>query len=1213
MFCFLLALLVASCCGAQPRLPLEFDTDPGWEPRPTFLGNPADDPEIIAADGHVTLRVAEPGKGMKFELRVKPFDAGAVTYLVMRYKTRNLAGGYAIWVYDGSPGGRQVLGTDELTQDGQWHVIALDLWARGTLGAVRSIVTEVQCRAGPASISLDYLRLSDEVPEGATVIPKDRPPEEEILIRPATLELQAEPDWLGKDADAFGAEDDDGALRLYAEGADKGMKWSVMLPEPVDLGKFRFATVRYRARNTERWGDYFIWLGSEGGGMPQESVALIPLSQVRAEDTWQAVILPITEAFVATNMALQVSSAEDRGEAWIDYIRFTTRRPLIDIADVLPVAAGWGDSALPEGSFKAVDLSEQADTRAQARLRGLGLSSWFPEGKITVRGIPFELLEADENALGTPLDIEQAAGVTVGERASEAYLLLAGRLPAMDAARMGKPQPMDHFANPERFVLQVEYEDGVIDEMFPVCVGSGRYEVRSGPEVYCLTGLRPEGIRSVSLRNRMDSAWFLLAGVTLNQGKPVTEEPHVTGLPAPSQAREEKPGQGKITPVGDGYAIENDLIRLELKTAGGIALRAIENRCLRGGEMRIEAGPLFEVGVRRPDNLVGHGETLLTSEEILVGQARVTKEGSIARLVVPVDGTPKGVPLRGELVVTVGEGPDIGLRLDLTHVGDEVFMPVINFPLINGIRIGSVEDTWYLWCRKGGIVNNLPIHQRQHYGGEYPLQVADVFNPQAGGGLALLTYDLADIYRSWDLRKDEAGVSWRMDYWQREYQPGERIEIAPTALRAHTGDWRRALEIYRDWAHSWHKLQVPRKKWFQGVFYYQQTNAWTRLHDPKTGQWRMAEEVKLFRDYFGRLDYLHIFDFGQSKVYGRVGDYNHYEELGGLEVMRAAIKEAQDMGVPIGLYIEGYLCDERGVWGSENVLKYDIRKKDGNSLLWGGAPAEHMMCPASEGWRDHLAATYKRVARELKPSGMYIDQYGFINTWKTCHSREHGHPVPWAPIRGERDTTKAIRASVPTEIATLTEETPNDVNSQYQDGGLGYSVTQSDPGLMPHRVDLFRFVFPSFKVFQLVQYNAFVEGGWQLLKFPFFNGEGYWLGGRTSGTYCEDAHQFLRKAFAILNDYEDAFCSDDVAPLIPTLKPTVYANRFSSEEHTVWTLFNAEYRTFRGDCLRVAHEEGTRYVDAFSGDEIDVRIEGGVATIPVELGPRAVGCVVAGP
>lgn len=193
----------------------------------------------------------------------------------------------------------------------------------------------------------------------------------------------------------------------------------------------------------------------------------------------------------------------------------------------------------------------------------------------------------------------------------------------------------------------------------------------------------------------------------------------------------------------------------------------------------------------------------------------------------------------------------------------------------------------------------------------------------------------------------------------------------------------------------------------------------------------------------------------------------------------------------------------------------------------------------------------------------------------------------------------------------LTEETPNDVNSQRQDGALGYSVWNGDAVLAPHRVDLFRFVFPDFKVFQLTQYEPFTEGNWDLLKFPFFNGEGYWLGGGTAGTYDDEAHEFLTKAFAILHDNEDAFCSDDVEPLTPTLIPTVYANRFTGGGRTVWTLFNADFRTVRGDLLRVTHTPGARYLDAFTDRPIEVTLAGGMATIPLELGARRVGCVVA--
>lgn len=1184
-----------------PRLPLEFNSDPGWQARPTFLGNPSDHPEVLPGKGHVTLTVAQPGKGMKFELAVKPFDSAASAYLLLRYKAQRLSGGYALWVYDGGRGGRQILGVGELDQDAEWHVVAIDLWARGVKGAVRTLLTEVQCRGEAASLSFDYLRLSDDVPEGAKVVPKDRPAAVEHVIHAGKLELQAQPDWLSRDALSFEVDTREGVLHLSAAGPQLGMKWSVDLPEPIVLSKYAFAAIRYRARETAAWGDYLMYLGSGPGGMPKDHASPFTLRDVRVTDQWQVAVVPIAHDFTATNIALQVSSSGARGDLWIDTIRFTSRRPLVDIADILAFETGWKGSRLPQGSFSTIDLAPSANGRMHPRLRGLGLASWFPDGNVVVCGIPFHFLGEGKNVLSTEPDIDTTVGIDVGTAGSEVYVLMVSRLPDLPPKHGREARPMSSFASPERFVFRVEYETGTVDDVFPASLSTGKYEVQPGPEVYCLTGLEPHPISRISLANRMPSASFLVAGVTVNQAAAVTLAPAVAGLPAPAPARAEEPGRGRITATAGGYIIENDLLLVDLKTEGGIALRRLDNRCLIGQRLEISPGPLFEIGVE---------QQRLTSEEVTVGPVSVKTQRARSTLTVGIDGTAGGVPLKGELVIGVGGDAGIDMRLDVIQAGKATLTPEVNFPIIRSARIGAVKDTYYLWARKGGVISNAPIRQRLAYGGEHPLQVTDIFNPAAGGGLALLTRDLDDVYRFRSLTKDDDGITWRVEYWQREYQPGERIETVPTVLRAHTGDWRRALTLYKDWVNSWYKPQVPRKDWFQRVFYYQQTTAWGRLRDQRTGVWRVADEVNTYRSFFGCLDYLHIFDFGQSKIYGRVGDYNHYDELGGLDTMRAALQQAREMGVPIGLYIEGYLCDERGVWGRKNVDRNDIRKKDGTPLLWPGAPPEHMMCPAAEDWRNHLAETYRRVARELKPNGMYIDQYGFINTWKTCWSREHGHPVPWAPIRGERDTTKAIRASVPAEIATLTEETPNDVNSQYQDGGLGYSVSKADPNLAPHRIDLFRFVIPSFKVLQLTQYDAFTEGNWEKLKYPFFNGEGYWLGNSTNG-YCEDAHVFLRRAFAALHRYEDAFCSNDVEPLVPTLVPTVYANRFASDKHTVWTLCNARFNTFRGDCLRVPHKPGTRYLDPFTEREIKARIEGSDAIIAVELGPRAVGCVVA--
>jgi hypothetical protein len=269
-----------------------------------------------------------------------------------------------------------------------------------------------------------------------------------------------------------------------------------------------------------------------------------------------------------------------------------------------------------------------------------------------------------------------------------------------------------------------------------------------------------------------------------------------------------------------------------------------------------------------------------------------------------------------------------------------------------------------------------------------------------------------------------------------------------------------------------------------------------------------------------------------------------------------------------------------------------------------------MMCPAWAPWQDYLAGVYRRVAAELKPKGLYIDQNGFGDERKLCWSRDHGHPVPATPIRGEFELGRKIREATPEQIATLTEEVPTDVTSQVQDGALSYSVLENDPQLAPHRVDLFHFVFPDFRIFQLTSYAPYVEGNWGVLKYPFFNGEGWWISSPIPEGMEPAARDFMRTALRVLHEHLAAFRTNRPVPLVCTEHPLVFANAFPAGEETVWTLFNADYRSYRGPVLEVEHAEHATYEDAWNGVRLQPVLKGKQAVLSLVIGPREVGCVV---
>ena len=112
---------------------------------------------------------------------------------------------------------------------------------------------------------------------------------------------------------------------------------------------------------------------------------------------------------------------------------------------------------------------------------------------------------------------------------------------------------------------------------------------------------------------------------------------------------------------------------------------------------------------------------------------------------------------------------------------------------------------------------------------------------------------------------------WRIEYTRASTAPASSFEIAPTALRALQRRLARRPERIPPLGSTWHGRRCPVQMVPEGV-QLPPALAWGNdLRNEQTGQWRIEEVIAADREFFGCLDYLHIFDFGESRVYGRVG------------------------------------------------------------------------------------------------------------------------------------------------------------------------------------------------------------------------------------------------------------------------------------------------------------------------------------------------------
>ena len=417
----------------------------------------------------------------------------------------------------------------------------------------------------------------------------------------------------------------------------------------------------------------------------------------------------------------------------------------------------------------------------------------------------------------------------------------------------------------------------------------------------------------------------------------------------------------------------------------------------------------------------------------------------------------------------------VALRVAIANKGDQPHRFALTAPRVGPYRLcAEAEAAWYLFPKRGAAFDNRSCAYRERYCGLFPLQFMDTLAPASGRGLTLRTEDTRCACKQYLLEKSGAEFVLAVDYAEQVLQPGERFEAPRTVLALTRGSWHDGFEAYRTWVGTWYQPLVPRKTWFREIFNFRQRF----LHglDPLANgqQIDLQPAVAEAQREFGGMEYLHLFDWGDcgphGRIYGRTGDYSPFDYLpGGQPAFRQSIAGVQALGIPVGLYIEGYLLDERGKLGRQFGKQWQLIDRAGQGARWPDS-REIYACSFVPPWREVQASTYADKAKELGPDGMYIDEFGFAGANVDCWAQEPGHPSPGYAVAGEQGCTRLIRQRLEAAkpgVAIYTEESPADVASQSQDGSFTYALSTARQTLTRVPLNLARFALPGFKTIEI--------------------------------------------------------------------------------------------------------------------------------------------------
>ena len=846
----------------------------------------------------------------------------------------------------------------------------------------------------------------------------------------------------------------------------------------------------------------------------------------------------------------------------------------------------------------------------------------FSHPLVSVNNIPFRIPNIkDVPETGLLIEEQKALEIALPNTARELFLLIWSTIPPYDTDGGPSKPPIAPINQSERFTAEIVYEDGTSEQVIPFDVVKKSYGLDNGLWLYVLHPGSGKVPQRLVFHDKVYKCSFAVVALTCNEEKPISPEPGPEETFAWYPAVEKKfPAVTRKVETSvkkNSARVSDGIIAADLGLTDGMQWNSLGSPVY--GEVRLDKSSVF--AVRHTDNTGAYH--WIGSEKWKV----VDRESSDEKVLVNLEYKEGAIDLKGSVkLASAGDGK-IKVGLTLMNKGTQPFLGRVRFPILEGLRLGSLQDTWYFLPETGrAMINNTEVKIYPSHGAGHPLQVDSFFNPREWYTLTLLSNDLKGQFHWYDAGKSEEGGWYRLEYLEQLLKPGDTWKFPDCIIAISPGDWRESFRLYRDWVSTWYKPKPPAQDWYRESFVIGTWYVYCELD-------RLIAGAQKIRDLFGYCDAMvlvgwhareHKDDPTHHPEYnvltgGRGGDYLHRHEysgeydrdalfpVGGEENFRSIIKKAYQAGIPISPYTNGMLINEDayhfGAKRSEWGLGFEYRPVDYGNMMG------YISCLSIKEWKDYMVDCEKFLAQDLGAKIIYLDQFGGGS--RICRREDHPHESPEPHFYGERELTRRIRAAIPNDVVICSEAQPEDTRLQFQNAYYQSGILSKFTGGIIVPMNMTRFAFPDTKCFNNIYNYVLKDNNWELLKFLLFSGDSFFMprGYDPEAWFGKEATRDFRKLFRILHENADAFTSSDVNPLIPTLIPGTFVNRFRTDEKVVWTVFNANYRTVKGRLLEIAGKPGDRYVDLWNGAPITTTITGGTTSLVVEIGPREVACI----